>query len=185
MIAGRGVYLRPARLEDYEAWAALREQSRAYLEPREPAWRGDELSVDRFRQRLADQAREMESDLGYAFLIFRNDHRLVGGLTLGPVHYACANLGTWIGAEFAGRGYAIWASHAALEFGFRRLLLRRVTASCLPENAASIRGMEFLGFRREPNERAFLTIGGAPREHLVFAIEEPWLKRPSIRTMSA
>jgi ribosomal-protein-alanine N-acetyltransferase len=56
------------------------------------------------------------------------------------------------------------------EFAFRDLLLERLEAACLPENAASIRVLEKAGFRREGYARAYLSIAGRRRDHLLFGL---------------
>ena len=43
-IRGEGVYLRPAEMRDYIAWAELRQASRAFLTPWEPTWPADDLA---------------------------------------------------------------------------------------------------------------------------------------------
>ena len=77
-----------------------------------------------------------------------------------------------MGETFAGRGYMSGAARAAVEFAFATLRLHRVEAACLPENAASVRLLESVGFRREGLARSYLRINGEWRDHLLFAILE-------------
>ena len=51
VVRGDGVLLRPPRASDYAAWSALRDGSRDYLQPWEPAWPDDDLSKGAFRRR--------------------------------------------------------------------------------------------------------------------------------------
>ncbi|MGC2397006.1 MAG: 30S ribosomal protein S5 alanine N-acetyltransferase, partial [Rhodomicrobium sp.] len=51
-VEGDGVYLREPQMSDYKTWAALRSQSRAFLEPWEPRWSRDELTRDTYRRRI-------------------------------------------------------------------------------------------------------------------------------------
>lgn len=60
-----------------------------------------------------------------------------------------ADIGYVIAPEFAGRGFASEAAAELLRICFEDLGLRRVTAECLADNAASWRVMEKLGMRRE------------------------------------
>jgi len=69
---------------------------------------------------LADQARGVQAELGWV---------------LHPGH--------------TGRGYATEAVCALIQLCFEDLGLRRVTASCFADNAASWRLMERVGMRRE------------------------------------
>jgi ribosomal-protein-alanine N-acetyltransferase len=176
LVRGDGVYLRPAEMRDYAAWAELRQASRAFLTPWEPTWPPDDLTRAAFRRRIRRHSDELSRDEAYPFLLFREgDHRLVGGLTLGQIRRGVAQtatLGYWMGETFAGRGYMSGAARAAVEFAFATLRLHRVEAACLPENAASVRLLESVGFRREGLARSYLRINGEWRDHLLFAILE-------------
>ena len=168
-----GLTLRPPRIEDYEAWARLRHESRAFLEPWEPAWPADDLTRDAFRRRLRRYAEEIRKDSAYPFLIFAGDGGpLLGGVTLGQVRRGVAlagTLGYWIGAAHARRGHMAGAVRALLDFSFGPLGLRRIEAACLPENRASIGLLEAANFRREGLAREYLCIAGAWRDHVLFA----------------
>src|SRR5579884_683725 len=80
---GERVFLRPAERGDYEAWATLRAQSRAFLAPWEPSWPPDALARTSFRARIARYAEDWRTDQGYNFFIFRADETLVGGAAAG------------------------------------------------------------------------------------------------------
>ena len=168
--------LRPPRASDYVAWSDLRDLSRDYLQPWEPAWPHDDLSRTAFRRRLSLYTREM--DLGGAwpfFILDMNGQRLVGGMTLSNIRRGvadCATLGYWIGQPFAGHGYPTQAARMVLSFAFDRLRLHRVEAACLPANAASRRVLEKAGFRHEGEARAYLKINGVWSDHLLFGIIE-------------
>jgi ribosomal-protein-alanine N-acetyltransferase len=57
-----------------------------------------------------------------------------------------ADVGYWVGAEHAGRGYARRAARLIQEFAFRNLQLERIFAIIHPENSASIKSVERAGF---------------------------------------
>ena len=122
LLRGDGVYLRPAVIGDFPAWARLREQSRAFLTPWEPTWPEDDLTRAAFRRRLRRQAEEMARDESFAFLIFEaTTDELLGGLTLGGVRRGvaqAATLGYWMGAPHAGKGHMTRAVAAVVRFGF-------------------------------------------------------------------
>ncbi len=84
------------------------------------------------------------------FAIAETAAGLVGaiGLRLEPKHRR-AELGYWIGVPFWDRGYATEAACAAIAFGFERLDLHRIYASCLTRNPASARVMVKAGMRYE------------------------------------
>lgn len=174
VIRGAGIHMRTPTMADYPAWAALREESRTFLAPWEPSWAADELTRAAFRRRLKRYARDIRDDVGYPFLVFREaDGALLGGLTLAYVRRGVTqscSLGYWMGAQHAGRGTMTAAVKAVLPFAFGTLRLHRVEAACLPSNAASIRLLEKVGFRREGYARRYLCINGDWRDHLLFAL---------------
>jgi [ribosomal protein S5]-alanine N-acetyltransferase len=168
-----GLHIRPPQMGDYEIWAALRDQSRMFLQPWEPTWPGDDLTRTAFRRRLERYARELERNEAYPFFVFRAaDRVLVGGLNLTNVRRGAAStasLGYWMGEPFAGRGVMTGAVRQVALLAFGRLQLRRIEAACLPENAASVRLLEKTGFRREGCAREYLSINGVWRDHLLYA----------------
>jgi ribosomal-protein-alanine N-acetyltransferase len=60
-----------------------------------------------------------------------------------------AELGYILGREHWGRGFAGEAQRRAIDFAFEDLGLHRLEADTHPDNAASLRSLERLGFRRE------------------------------------
>jgi len=173
-VRGDGLYLRPAIAADYPAWARLREQSRAFLTPWEPTWLSDDLTRAAFRRRLRRQAEDIAADESFAFLIFDStSDELLGGLTLGGIRRGvaqAATLGYWMGEPYAGRGYMSRAVRAVLTYAFEKQGLHRIEAACLPNNAPSKRLLERVGFQQEGYARAYLSINGQWRDHLLFAL---------------
>jgi ribosomal-protein-alanine N-acetyltransferase len=171
-IVGEGVMLRPPQMIDYSEWAALREQSRAFLTPWEPTWPADDLSRSAFRRRLRRYAEDWRTDQGYAFLVIRTeDDALVGGLTLANIRRGVAqagSIGYWMGLPYVRRGYMSAAVRAVVPFAFATLRLHRLEAACIPTNAASIRLLENSGFVREGYAREFLCINGIWQDHLLY-----------------
>ena len=175
-VRGDGFRLRPPEMDDFPAWARLRAASRAFLTPWEPTWPPDDLTRTAFRRRLRRYAEEIEADEAHPFFLFRaGDHRLLGGLTLGNVRRGvaqAATLGYWMGEAHAGRGHMSRAVRAMAGFAFAELRLHRVEAACVPENEASRRLLEKVGFHYEGMARAYLRIDGAWRDHRLYALLE-------------
>jgi [ribosomal protein S5]-alanine N-acetyltransferase len=174
VLRATGMLLRPPRMEDFPAWAALRAASRAFLAPWEPIWPADDLTRAAFRRRLLRYAQDMRDDAAYPlFLLRESDGALLGGLTLGQVRRGVsqtATLGYWVGQPYAGRGVMSTGVRAAMAYAFDELRLRRVEAACLPHNEASIRLLERIGFKREGYARKYLCINGSWQDHLLFAL---------------
>jgi len=76
--------------------------------------------------------------------------RLLGTVTLiADGSQPRAELGYILGREHWGRGFAGEAQRRAIDFAFEDLGLHRLEADTHPDNAASLRSLERLGFRRE------------------------------------
>ena len=176
VVRGDGVLLRPPRAADHAAWSVLRDGSREYLQPWEPAWPDDDLTKAAFRRRLSIYAREMELGNAWPFFVFIDEGRtLVGAVTLSNVRRGVAETGTlgyWIGRPFAGRGHTTAAVRGVVGFAFDRVKLHRLEAACLPTNLASRRVLEKSGFRNEGRARAYLKINGEWADHLLFGLVE-------------
>jgi ribosomal-protein-alanine N-acetyltransferase len=168
-----GVELRVPEMADYETWAALRLESRAFLVPWEPAWPQDDLTRTAFRSRVKRYIRDIESDSAYPFFVFRaHDDRLMGAITLSNVRRGVAQAGSvgyWIGSNFVRQGYMTSALTALMPFAFGHLHLHRIEAACLPVNQASIRLLTKCEFRQEGLARRYLKINGRWEDHLLFA----------------
>jgi ribosomal-protein-alanine N-acetyltransferase len=175
-LTGDGVRLRPPRMSDYGQWAELRDQSRDFLQPWEPAWPADDLTRAAFRRRLAAYARDIETGQGYPFFLFRpEDDALLGGITLSNVRRGvaqAATMGYWIGHPHARRGYTVAGVKAVCRFAFTKLRLHRMEAACLPSNVPSRDLLLKAGFSLEGKARAYLKINGEWRDHLLFGLIE-------------
>jgi len=172
-VSGERLLLRPPRIEDFEAWAALREASRSFLQPWEPTWPADDLTRASFKRRIDRYGVEIGRDEAYPFfLVDAADDGVLGGLNLTNLRRGAASmasLGYWMGAPHAGRGLMSEAVRMLIPFAAARLKLRRIEAACVPENAASLRLLEKAGFAREGYAREYLAINGVWRDHLLFA----------------
>lgn len=174
-LRGEGLYLRPPEMRDFEAWSALRERSRDFLTPWEPTWPGDDLTRTAFRRRVRRHQQEIDSNESFAFLVFRDDDLLLGGLTLGQIKRGvvqATTLGYWVGEPYANQGFMTKAVRAGINFAFGALRLHRAEASCLPHNAASLKLLERVGFTREGYARAYLRINGVWEDHLLYGLLE-------------
>ena len=92
----------------------------------------------------------------------------VGGIVWGSAR--SAQVGYWIDEAFAGRGVTPTALAMALDHCFFVVGLHRVEATIRPENHASRRVVEKLGFRDEGMRRRSLHIDGAWRDHFCYAL---------------
>jgi [ribosomal protein S5]-alanine N-acetyltransferase len=99
--------------------------------------------------------------------------RLVGQLTVGGITWGslcAAHIGYWVDSAVAGRGVMPTAVALVTDHCFGAVGLHRIEINIRPENTASLRVVEKLGFRDEGLRRSFLHIDGAWRDHRAFAL---------------
>lgn len=173
-LSGKRIALRHPRWSDYGAWAALRRESRKFLEPWEPSWSTDELERSAWRQRLRQYRHERRQGTGETFLILdRINDDLVGGISIGNIRRGVAqsgHIGYWMGEKHSGKGLMSEALSLVTEYGILTLGLHRIEAACIPDNKRSIRVLEKAGFRSEGLLRSYLRINGKWQDHILFSL---------------
>ena len=92
----------------------------------------------------------------------------VWGMARGSL--SSTTLGYWVSQKAAGRGVTPTAVALATDVCFRELGLHRMEICIRPENVASLRVVEKLGFRYEGLRRRFIHIDGDWRDHYAFAL---------------
>ncbi|NHQ88475.1 GNAT family N-acetyltransferase [Iodobacter sp. HSC-16F04] len=109
--------------------------------------------------------------LSFNLAVVFNDGCLIGGcLALLDAEGYAAEVGYSFYPDFWGQGYVSEALQRLLTFLWRDLGLRRVSASCRPENLASIALLKRAGFRLEGHLREHKLIRGHYRDSLVWGL---------------
>jgi ribosomal-protein-alanine N-acetyltransferase len=162
------VGLRPLRSTDSGEWSAARQRNANWL-------------------RRWDATQPSGSEEGGAAAPGKGKWPLVGQLTVSGITYGSArwaSLGYWVDEQYAGRGIVPTAVAMAADHCWFTLGLHRIEVAIRPENKASLRVVEKLGFRDEGYRPRFLHINGKWADHRSFALtsEEvpegllrPWL----------
>jgi len=166
--------LRAPQSRDFEAWATLRAESRSHLTKWEDDWQPKDVTPSAFRRRLRFWERQRRAAALLALFAFRlEDDALVGGATLSNIRFGASRsgvLGYWIGSRFLRRGYGRIMVNETVRHALDVIGLNRVEAACQPENTASARLLEQVGFQREGRARGYLRINGVWRDHDIFAV---------------
>ncbi|WP_119698781.1 GNAT family N-acetyltransferase [Microbacterium halotolerans] len=92
----------------------------------------------------------------------------VWGITRGSLE--SATIGYWVSERFAGRGVTPVSVALATDMCFFEMGLHRMEICIRPENAASLRVVQKLGFRYEGFRRRYIHIDGDWRDHHAFAL---------------
>jgi len=173
VLEGTKVVLRTPSSGDYAEWAALRQESRAFLEKWEPVWSPDELSRKSYRRRLQQYQSAYQLGQAVSFFLFSKEHsRLVGGISLSNIRRGAAQsatIGYWMGERYAGQGAMYDALQSIIPYAFQTLRLHRLEAACIPSNKRSVRLLEKAGFQREGLMRSYLCINGSWQDHYLYA----------------
>jgi ribosomal-protein-alanine N-acetyltransferase len=168
------ITVRPLRLRDASDWRLTRLANRAWLEPWEATTPGV-VSDDAGRgyvEAIRGLRREARLGLAYPFALLV-DGAFAGQITVGAIARGSANsayLGYWIARGLAGRGITPTALAMVVDHCFGPAGLHRVEANIRPENDASKRVVEKLGFRLEGTRERYIHIAGAWRDHLSYAL---------------
>ena len=166
------VALRPISRRDRAPWTSVRALNRDWLLPWEatpPRDMGAPMTFAAMVRNLRSQARKGQL-LPFVLTL---DDALVGQLTVGGITYGSlgsAHVGYWIDSRVAGRGIMPTAVALAVDHCFQVLHLHRIEVNIRPENAASLRVVEKLGFRDEGLRERYLHIAGEWRDHRTFAL---------------
>jgi len=166
------VILRALRNRDRGEWEALRAQNIEWLRRWEAT--APEGFVTRIGHRQLVRQFDREADEGRLQpFVIETDGRLVGQMHLFGIAWGslrCASAGYWVAESVAGQGIMPLALAAACDHAFVGLGLHRVEVNIRPENTASLRVVEKLGFRDEGVRLRYLHIDGDWRDHRSFAL---------------
>jgi ribosomal-protein-alanine N-acetyltransferase len=169
------VSLRPVRVKDAAAWRDTRVRNAGWLrawEPTNPETPLYRSSLGPYVSMARTMRREARQGLTVPWVVTFGG-RFVGQLTVGSIVWGSARsaqVGYWIDEAYAGRGITPTALAMAMDHCFFVIGLHRVEATIRPENHASRRVVEKLGFREEGLRRRSLHIDGAWRDHLCYAM---------------
>lgn len=159
-------------MRDASTWATLREANSAWLSPWEatlPAGAGPGIASYREMVRtLRHRARQ-----GHTMpFVLTYDGEVVGQLTVNGITWGSArwaNIGYWVAQSHAGLGITPTAVALVCDHLFD-IGLHRIEIAIRPENAASLRIVEKLGFTEIGQAPRFLHIAGDWRDHRLFQL---------------
>ena len=122
-------------------------------------------------RRLLQQYRD---GAGYPFVMLY-DGEIAGQLNIWGIargSLSSATIGYWVSERFAGRGITPTAVALATDAAFDQFGLHRMEICIRPENRASLRVVQKLGFRYEGLRRRYIHIDGDWRDHYAFALTQ-------------
>lgn len=165
------VKLRVAKMRDSKQLEKLILGNRPWLRPWEATNPEAPNSFD-VRGQLRGLLRQLDDQSGMPFVI-EVEEEVQGQLNVANVMYgsvSSAVLGYWVSPEVAGRGVMPTAVALVTDYLMDKVGLHRVEINVRPENTASLRVIQKLGFRYEGLKQRYIHINGDWRDHYVFAL---------------
>jgi ribosomal-protein-alanine N-acetyltransferase len=177
VLADDRVGVRPIRFRDAMAWSEVRARNLDWLAPWEATAPGgpglaEASAVSAFPAMVRNLRRHARAGGALPFVVIVDD-ALVGQVTVAGILRGALNgghVGYWVDRQVAGRGVIPTALALVADHCFTVAGLHRLEANVRPENAASRRVVEKLGFRDEGLRRRFLYIDGDYRDHVSYAL---------------
>ena len=165
------VKLRIAKMRDSKPLEKLILGNRAWLRPWEATNPGAPNSFD-IRSQLRGLIRQLDDESGMPFVI-EVQGVVQGQLNVANILYgsvSSAVIGYWVSPDVAGRGVAPTSVALVTDYLMNQVGLHRVEIDVRPENTASLRVIEKLGFRYEGIKQRYIHINGDWRDHYIFAL---------------
>ena len=165
--------LRPLSVGDRKEWRRVRQRNVAWLgrwDATTPS--GADSRPRTFGAMVRAMQREARAGRQLPFAV-EYDGRFVGQLTVNNIVRGSAqfaSIGYWIDEAHAGQGLMTRAVAMAVDHCFFVLKLHRIEVAIRPENTASLRIVEKLGFPEIGFAPRYLHIDGDWRDHRLFAI---------------
>lgn len=170
--------MRGLRRRDAGAWLEVRLRNEGWLAPWEATppgggptdWAARHTTAG-FGQLLRTQRAQLRAGTHLPWAVLLGG-RLVGQVNVGEIvrgAFNSAYVGYWVDRAVAGRGVTPTALALAADACFAAGL-HRLEANIRPENAASLRVAEKVGFRVEGRRRRYLAIDGDYRDHLGYVL---------------
>jgi ribosomal-protein-alanine N-acetyltransferase len=165
------VTLRLLRQRDSKALERLILGNREWLRPWEATNPLGPNSFD-IKAMVRGLIRQLDDQSGLPCVI-EFEGEIVGQLNVANILYgsvSSAVVGYWLVPEVAGKGVTPTAVALMTDYLFNVVGLHRTEIDIRPENIASLRVVEKLGFRYEGLKERYIHINGAWRDHYIFAL---------------
>lgn len=144
-----------------------------------------------WQERLAKQRRELVEDKSLCLTAYLHERELPQRFEARVVatcnftkfirgRFQACYLGYHVDHEYEGKGYMSEALRVAIPFVFRELRMHRIMANYVPDNEASGRLLERLGFVREGLAINYLYVGGKWSDHVLTSLTNPEPLAPEV-----
>lgn len=161
--------LRPLTAQDAPALLAIFSDPEVMRYWNTPSW----TSIDTAQEFISDSAQRMAKQESLTLgIALKDSGELAGKCMLFSYDTASrrAEIGFGIGQAHWGQGFIAEAGQALLAYGFETLQLRRIEAEIDPDNVASGKALERLGFAKEGHLRQRWEINGVVSDSALYGM---------------
>ncbi|MGE7839180.1 GNAT family N-acetyltransferase [Lysinibacillus sp. NPDC093712] len=132
------------------------------------------LTVEQVQKFITDNSGEQAQHFA---IVLQDQQQVIGHLVFHPYFGEHTyEIGWVLNPAYYRQGYASEAAHALLDYGFTKMKLHRIIATCQPENIASYRVMEKIGMQREGFFKKCIPYGNDWWDEYYYAIlQEEWV----------
>lgn len=160
-------------MSDARAWHEVRRRNATWLTPWEATIPpGDRSAPKTFRALVRDLHRQARARRALPFAVTVDDE-FAGQVTVSNITGGSARwgqVGYWIDQRYAGQGVIPTAVALVVDHCILELKLHRIEVAIRPENTASLRVVQKLGFTEIGYAPRYLHIDGDWRDHRLFAV---------------
>jgi [ribosomal protein S5]-alanine N-acetyltransferase len=173
-LVGQHIYLRLYKTSDARELANIHIRNREFFQRVCPLLPEAFYTEEHQKIRIERALKMTDDGQLYAFGIFlKATDKLIGDISLTQI--ARGDLqncytGFTLDKEYNAMGYTTEALQLVVDFAFRELKLHRIEAGAMPDNLASIRVLEKVGFKKEGIAKENLKINAKWTDHQILAI---------------
>lgn len=147
MIEAPRIVIRAFDPSDWQdLWEYLSDPLTYVFEPGEP--------IDEEQAELLTEERSKSND--FLAVELKSNRKVIGHLSfrrIEQIELQSWELGFIFNPSYQRQGYATESAKAVVEYGFHKLHVHRISANCNPENVASWKVLERVGFIKEGHQR--------------------------------
>jgi len=176
-IVTEDLILTTAQISDVDAFCAFEQRNKKHFAQFSPSY---ELSDEQFKNLIATWVEDNRKGNSVRFFIFpkSDETRVIGccnftNMVRGP--FQACYLGYKMDADWCGKGLMTQALQASIAYMFDELNLHRIMANYVPENHASAKLLQRLGFTIEGTAKEYLLINATWKDHVLTSrINHAW-----------
>ncbi len=168
------LYLKVLGSESSKEVVNYYKRNQDFLKRWESIKRDDFYTLEYHKRLLSIEKDEIEDGKRLKLWIYlKNTNSIIGYINFGNIirgSFESSFLGYKLDYKNRNKGYMTEALNHALNYYFNTLKLHRVEVNVMPENLASIKVVQKLGFQKEGLARKYLKINGVWEDHIHYSL---------------